>query len=518
MSGRFPIGLLSCMAIALCASNVHAQVCCVKGNTNDRVEFDLDGNGTVDEVVYDFRVNGEDIQPFVGALLFPTFATEQALCASDMNSDGSIDDLDVALFVDALLDPTGLICDYVNNCLGAGPLVYEAPHPDEIATRIAYDNLSINVNADPFGLGKTGFFVPNTVIDRIARDVADLTALSGDFDGDTIPDLTGQGPNQTLFARNNLIVKINNPLAANPDYECLNAFFGVDSSVQCSPPCTCGGCCLPEPMEPPTCTSGCVQCIFGCNLENFTPGDLHLEVLYLPTEGYVNIPLITALYAGAVEDIQFADPNHCIGGVNGERNIWLIEDIGGGFWSWSIEHGFQDCFDGCDCKIIYDGFTDEAGEQPVVFLPPLTTEALAGVCTFFATPTGACCVDFLGDGSFVECFEQSMEDCFNDNAGAASISYLGNNTTCNPLPCGPTGACCFGTTCEGNLTQDQCTSSGGTYLGDGSICDPTSCDDFGACCQPGGPGCVDSTLTDCNNNFGIFLGDGTTCETPGICD
>ncbi|MCB9851963.1 MAG: hypothetical protein H6819_02615 [Phycisphaerales bacterium] len=432
MSKRLTILLSLCLATALGAATARAQVCCVKGNTNDLIEFDFNGDGSVDQVVYDFRVNGEDIQSFVTALLFPSFATEQALCASDMDSDDDIDDVDIVMFVDALLDPTGLICDYVNNCLGASPLVYQPPHSDEIATRIAYDNLSIDVAADPFGLGKTGFFVPNAIIDRISRDVADLTALSGDFDGDTIPDLTGQGPNQTLFAKNNLIVRINDPMAMNPDYECLNAFFGIDSSVNCTPPCTCNGCCLPDPMDPPpTCTSGCVRCIFGCNPETFKPGDLHLEVLYLPTEGFVNIPLISALYAGAVEDIAYAEPDFCIGGVNGERNIWKIQDAGGGFWSWTIEHGFQDCFDGCDCKIIYDGFTDEAGEQPVVFLPPLTTEALPGVCTFFATPTGACCVDYLGDGSFVECFDQSMDDCFSENAGAVTISYKGNNTTCD---------------------------------------------------------------------------------------
>lgn len=518
MSRLNPIFLVLCLAMICCASSADAQVCCVKGNTNDRNSFDFDGDGTVDQVVYDFRVNGEDIHAFVRTYLNPGAATDQESCASDMDDDNDIDDVDLVMFVDALLNPSGLMCDYVNNCLG-GPLVYESPHPSEVATRIAYDNTSIDVNADPFELGKTGFFVPNTIIDRIARDFDDIVANSGDFDGDLIPDLTGEGPNQTLFAKNNLIVKIDNPFAANPDFECLNAFFGIDSSIDCNPPCACGGCCPPQPNDPPpTCTSGCVDCVFGCNPETFEPGDLHLKVLYLPTEGHVNIPLIAAMYSGAVSEIEFTDPNHCLGGVNGVRNIWRIENGGFGFWSWFIEHGFQDCFDGCDCKVLYEALTEETGEQPTVFLPPITSEALPGVCTFFATPTGACCVDFFGDGSFVECFELTMTDCFEDNAGAASINYLGNNTTCSPFPCGPTGACCVGTTCEANWTEAQCLNVFGIYNGDGTSCDPGLCEPFGACCEPGGPGCLDSTLADCLNNGGLFQGDGSTCLTPGICN
>ncbi|MCA9255848.1 MAG: hypothetical protein KDA33_09430 [Phycisphaerales bacterium] len=517
---RTPLFLLTLSMVALAlATPARGQVCCVKGNTNDRIEFDFDNDGFVDQTVWDFRVNGEDIQAFVNTIQSPLGATEQQFCASDMNDDGLIDTTDVTMFVDALLDPTGLICDYVNNCLG-GTLTYESPHPNDVATRIAYDNTSIDVNADPFGLGKTGFFVPNSVIDRIARDFDDIVAMSGDFNSDGTPDLTGQGPNQTLFARNNFLIQINDPTGPNPDMECLNAFFGIDSSIHCNPPCECGGCCVPDPMNPPTCVGGCVQCVFGCNLQNFKPGDLHIEVLYLPTEGYANIPLIGALYSAAVEEVRYAEPNGCIGGVNGERNIWAISDMGGGFWSWSIEHGFQDCFDGCDCRIVYDAISDEAGEQTFVFLPPATFEppGLPGVCTFFATPTGACCLDYLGDGSFVECFEMTQTECFENGAGAVTISYLGDNTTCFPDPCGPTGACCFGTDCQEALTAAQCGTQGGLYLSDGSVCAPDSCDDFGACCEPGGSGCIESTLTDCAINLGIFQGDGTTCTTPGICD
>ncbi len=493
------------------ASAVEAQVCCMKGNANDRLEVDLDGDGFVDETFYDFRVNGEDIHNFVSTYLIYGSVSPQADCASDMDSDGDVDDADVPLFVAALLDPTGLICDYVNNCFN-GPLVYPPSHPNVIATRIAYDNISINVNEDPFNLGTNAFFVPNAVIDRIARDFDDIVALSGDFDEDGTPDLTGQGPNQTLFSSNAMLIRLHDPLGANPDYECLNTFFGINSANQCMPPCTCGGCCLPEPNDPPpTCTSGCVRCIFGCNMETFRPGDLHIRVHYFPTDGRINIPLIGAMYGGAVEEVAYAEPDHCIGGVNNERNIWKIENFGG-FWEWTIEHGFQDCFDGCDCRVIYTAFTDDFGDQPFVSLPPTTEESLPGTCTFFATPTGACCVDF---GGFVECFQQTMEDCFTQNAGAPSISYLGNGTSCTPAPCGPRGACCLGETCNGNVTVEQCTAQGGEFLGVGISCEGNPCQPFGACCVPAG-GCIEASLSDCNDINGFFWGDEIPCQ-PGLC-
>lgn len=512
MPRLFTLVLTAAVCVGWSASSVYGQSCCVKGNANDRVNLDFNDDGIVDQTVYDFKVNGDDIQNFVYTYLSPGSVGSAADCASDMDGDLDVDATDMVLFVEALLDPTGLICDFVD-CFG-GPLVYQPPHPNDIAAKIAYDNTSIDVNEDPFGLGTTTFFVPTAIIDRIARDFDDIVELSGDFDGNSTPDLTGQGPNQTLFSRNSMLISLSDPLGANPDYECLNTLFGINSNVQCNPPCTCGGCCISEPNDPPpTCTTGCVQCIFGCDMGSFEPGDLHIRVHYFPTDGYLNMPLIGALYSSAAGEVRFAEPNGCIGGVNGVRNIWNIDDLGGNFWQWNIEHGFQDCFDGCDCKVLYTAFTDELGEQPFVSLPPTTEEAIPGTCTFFAVPTGACCVDF---GGFLECFEQTEEDCFEDNAGAPDINYLGDGTTCTPFPCGPRGACCVGVTCEANLTVEQCAAQLGEYLGDNSTCENEPCEPFGACCESEGTGCTESSLSDCINSGGQFVGDGVPCQ-PSLC-
>ncbi len=82
----------------------------------------------------------------------------------------------------------------------------------------------------------------------------------------------------------------------------------------------------------------------------------------------------------------------------------------------------------------------------------------------------------------------------------------------------PTGACCFGVTCEdsGTWTQEACLLAGGRYAGDGSTCAPLNpC--FGACCFQDGS-CLE-VVDDaaCAAAGGInFSGTGTTC-TPNLC-
>jgi hypothetical protein len=104
-------------------------------------------------------------------------------------------------------------------------------------------------------------------------------------------------------------------------------------------------------------------------------------------------------------------------------------------------------------------------------------------------------------------------------------------SSADPLPCGtyswgatedytidiqpapPTGACCFGMTCQdsGSYTQETCELAGGRYAGDGSSCSPNLC--FGACCK------IDGTCSDqideaaCLTEGGIFHGAGTACAT-----
>ena len=72
----------------------------------------------------------------------------------------------------------------------------------------------------------------------------------------------------------------------------------------------------------------------------------------------------------------------------------------------------------------------------------------------------------------------------------------------------PTGACCFGTTCQ-VLTEDDCAMQGGTYQGDDTLCTPTPCQPIGACCIQGL--CSIETQADCVGMGGAYQGDETDC-------
>lgn len=97
--------------------------------------------------------------------------------------------------------------------------------------------------------------------------------------------------------------------------------------------------------------------------------------------------------------------------------------------------------------------------------------------------SGACC---LSDGS---CFITDEQDC-----GAASGTYQGDATSCNPNPCPQppdSGACCLTDGSCLRLTLDDCGLAGGTYQGDGTDCQPNPCPP--AECCVGDRGDVDSS-------------------------
>jgi hypothetical protein len=77
-----------------------------------------------------------------------------------------------------------------------------------------------------------------------------------------------------------------------------------------------------------------------------------------------------------------------------------------------------------------------------------------------------------------------------------------------------TGACCLPSgNCE-MLTQQQCTSAGGTYQGDLVQCGTVNCPEaMGACCFPQTGGCLNLRESQCAQAGGIFQGGGTTCAT-----
>ena len=130
-------------------------------------------------------------------------------------------------------------------------------------------------------------------------------------------------------------------------------------------------------------------------------------------------------------------------------------------------------------------------------------------------PTGACCLDSGGCQNDV-----SPTAC--QNGGG---SYLGFASTCQNFESGPkchdgldndcdgaadcadndcstgpscTGACCYPLgSCTGGVSDDFCTTGGGTYQGNGTSCSGVSCPQpEGACCTTSG-GCAELVGSDC---------------------
>ncbi len=64
--------------------------------------------------------------------------------------------------------------------------------------------------------------------------------------------------------------------------------------------------------------------------------------------GNLNAPALAETYA-ALGSIDFAEPDGIIGG----QNFWRPLVLAKGRWRWSIDDGFCDCFDGCDCHRFY---------------------------------------------------------------------------------------------------------------------------------------------------------------------
>lgn len=74
-----------------------------------------------------------------------------------------------------------------------------------------------------------------------------------------------------------------------------------------------------------------------------------------------NVEALAAIYDAAPE-VGFAEPN----GIFGGENFWTPSDLGGGLWQWTVDDGFLDCFDGCDCHRQYTFQVDAIGTVMLV--------------------------------------------------------------------------------------------------------------------------------------------------------
>ena len=88
---------------------------------------------------------------------------------------------------------------------------------------------------------------------------------------------------------------------------------------------------------------------------------------------------------------------------------------------------------------------------------------------------GACCIEATG-----ECVSNFGFQC-----AALGEAYEGPGTVCDPNPCPqPQGACCFGTFCQPDQTEDGCIGAAGEWAGPWTIC-PTPHTDLCPICDDG---------------------------------
>jgi len=75
---------------------------------------------------------------------------------------------------------------------------------------------------------------------------------------------------------------------------------------------------------------------------------IQMTILQFP--GAINAPALAQIYAQSVH-VNWAEAS----GIYGGENFWIPNPIGGldGTWTWFVDDGFHDCFDGCDCHYYY---------------------------------------------------------------------------------------------------------------------------------------------------------------------
>jgi hypothetical protein len=170
-----------------------------------------------------------------------------------------------------------------------------------------------NVEAHQIGLEMLGPSGPLTLTqalyDRIARDLYLIRAA--------YPALVSE-THSPAWVPNRLIVSVQNPQGSL--YVCHNVYYQVTS----------------------------IQPLFSTwYTVNFA--------------GKINVERLAQIYQ-ANAGVSFAEPDGYIGG----QNFWRPTIMGGGIWRWSIDDGFTDCTDGCDCHRYYVIDTDEPGNVMLI--------------------------------------------------------------------------------------------------------------------------------------------------------
>lgn len=111
----------------------------------------------------------------------------------------------------------------------------------------------------------------------------------------------------------------------------------------------------------PTSVLDCANAYYGATVTGFLPS---ISVAFLSFPAPVNPEVVSQFYAQQ-PGVQYAEPDGFFGG----QNFWIPKPgglDGSGVWTWNVDDGFHDCFDGCDCHRVFTFQTTENGDVSLI--------------------------------------------------------------------------------------------------------------------------------------------------------
>lgn len=246
-------------------------------------------------------------------------ATCPGACPADLDGDGFVGQVDLGV----------LLADY--GCTGGTPpggcpgdvdadgdtdqadLGVLLAAYDSACPKFAYPPPPTDVEAEQIALEMLGagggLFAKPGAIQRVAVDLALMRALE--------PSLASQA-HTPAWAPAHLIVQLD-PAKPHVEYQCLNDYYQATTSL--------------------------------------ISASLNMWLVKFPR--MLNPLAMASIYKKAPE-VKLAEPDGLLGGQNFYKPKGSLD--GSGEWLWDVDDGFHDCFDGCDCHVLYVFLTTEAGD------------------------------------------------------------------------------------------------------------------------------------------------------------
>lgn len=248
------------------------------------------------------------------ATLALPFAACAAICPSDLDGSGGVDGADLAAMLSVWGGGAGTPADLNGDGVVDGADLASLLAAWGDCPAFVYETLPGTAEAQQIALellGPGGSLQPDAaLIGRVTQDLAAIRAAE--------PSLVGQ-THSAAWDPTSMIIQVD--LGADQmELECLNELFGAT-------------------MQP----------LFSNWFTVHFPGKL-------------NIPAMVAEYTGGADEVLFAEPNGLIGG----QNFWIPTPQQSGDWTWNIDDGFHDCFDGCDCHTTYEFSVSEKGVAELI--------------------------------------------------------------------------------------------------------------------------------------------------------